>query len=156
KVKKNIIRMVVMITSMFFVFIPSQNGNTHPADLTSSEVDKITMNVGPAIPGQKLHFSTTLGNSKQGIHTRDTIQVTFPTATADGAGITGVPHTVVIKYEDPSNPGDPLNGQDVATAQITSSGITITFNSKMNGHVLNSGKLQFTGVVTTKSGTNPT
>ena len=96
----------------------------------------------------------TLGNSKQVIHTGDTIHVTFPTATADGAGITGVPHTVSIKYEDPSNPGDPLNGKDVATAQITSTGITITFNSKMNGHVLNSGKLQFTGVVTTKSGTN--
>ena len=141
---------------MFLVFIPSQNGNLHAADLTSSEVDSITTNVGSATPGQKVHFTMTLGNSRQVIHTGDTIHVTFPTATADGAGITGVPHTVVIKYEDPSNPGDPLNGQDVATAQITSSGITITFNSKMNGHVLNSGKLQFTGVVTTKSGTKPT
>ena len=145
-----------MITSMFLVFIPSQNGNLHAADLTSSEVNSITTNVGSATPGQKVHFTMTLGNSKQVIHTGDTIHVTFPTATADGAGITGVPHTVAIKYEDPSNPGDPLNGQDVATAQITSSGITITFNSKMNGHVLNSGKLQFTGVVTTKSGTKPT
>ena len=97
----------------------------------------------------------TLGNSKQVVHTGDTIHVEFPKATADGAGITGVLHTVSIKYEDPSNPGDPLNGQDVATAQITNSGITITFNSKMNGHVLNSGKLQFTGVVTTENGTKP-
>ena len=119
-----------MITSMFLVFIPSQNGNLHAADLTSSEVDSITTNVGSATPGQKVHFTMTLGNSKQVIHTGDTIHVTFPTATADGAGITGVPHTVAIKYEDPSNPGDPLNGQDVATAQISSSGITITFNSK--------------------------
>ena len=156
KFKKNIIRLVVLITSMFLVFIPSQNGNLHAADLTSSEVDSITTNVGSATPGQKVHFTMTLGNSKQVIHTGDTIHVTFPTATADGAGITGVPHTVSIKYEDPSNPGDPLNGKDVATAQITGTGITITFNSKMNGHVLNSGKLQFTGVVTTKSGTNPT
>lgn len=98
---------------MFLVFIPSQNGNLHAADLTSSEVDSITTNVGSATPGQKVHFTMTLGNSKQVIHTGDTIHVTFPTATADGAGITGVPHTVVIKYEDPSNPGDPLNGQDV-------------------------------------------
>ena len=156
KFKKNFIRLVVLITSMFLVLIPSQNGSLHAADLTSSEVDSITTNVGSATPGQKVHFTMTLGNSKQVIHTGDTIHVEFPKATADGAGITGVPHTVSIKYEDPSNPGDPLNGQNVATAQITSSGITITFNSKMNGHVLNSGKLQFTGVVTTKSGTNPT
>ena len=139
---------------MVLVFIPSQN-DLHAADLTSSEVDSITTNVGSATAGQKVYFTMTLGNSKQVVHTGDTIHVEFPKATADGAGITGVPHTVSIKYEDPSNPGDPLNGQDVATAQITNSGITITFNSKMNGHVLNSGKLQFTGVVTTENGTKP-
>ena len=154
KLKKNFIRLIVLITSMVLVFIPSQN-DLHAADLTSSEVDSITTNVGSATAGQKVHFTMTLGNSKQVVHTGDTIHVEFPKATADGAGITGVPHTVSIKYEDPSNPGDPLNGQDVATAQITNSGITITFNSKMNGHVLNSGKLQFTGVVTTENGTKP-
>ena len=34
--------------------------------------------------------------------------------------------------------------------------MTITFNSKMNGHILTSGKLTFAGQIAAKAGTNPT
>lgn len=58
KFKKNLIRLVVMIMSTFLAFILSQNENLHAADLTSSEVDSITTNIGFATPGQivKWHF----------------------------------------------------------------------------------------------------
>lgn len=97
----------------------------HAADITSSEVDSITTNIGQAKPGQRITFTMTFGNSSKVIHTAAEIQ--------------GIPHQIPVTYNNPSDPGDPLNGQTIATADITTTGVTITFNSKMNGHILTSG-----------------
>lgn len=128
----------------------------HAADITSSEVDSITTNIGQAKPGQRITFTMTFGNSSKVIHTGDTIHVTFPQATDTAAEIQGIPHQIPVTYNNPSDPGDPLNGQTIATADITTTGVTITFNSKMNGHILTSGSLSFTGQVVKKNGSNPT
>ena len=87
----------------------------HAADITSSEVDSITTNIGQAKPGQRITFTMTFGNSSKVIHTGDTIHVTFPQATDTAAEIQGIPHQIPVTYNNPSDPGDPLNGQTIAT-----------------------------------------
>lgn len=157
KSKSRIVRFLMVVISALALIIPMTNSQkVQAADITSSEVNSISTNVGQAKPGQRVYFTMTFGNSSQVIHTGDTIHVTFPQATDTAAGIQGIPHQVPVKYNNPSDPGDPLNGQTIATADITTTGVTITFNSKMNGHILTSGSLSFTGQVVKKKGSNPT
>ena len=157
KSKSQIVRFLMITISALVLIIPMTNSQkVQAADITSSEVNSISTNVGQAKPGQRVYFTMTFGNSSQVIHTGDTIHVTFPQATDTAAGIQGIPHQIPVKYNNPSDPGDPLNGQTIATADISTTGVTITFNSKMNGHILTSGKLTFAGQIAAKAGTNPT
>ena len=157
KSKSQIVRFLMVAISALALIIPMTNSQkVQAADITSSEVNSISTNVGQAKPGQRVYFTMTFGNSSQVIHTGDTIHVTFPQATDTAAGIQGIPHQIPVKYNNPSDPGDPLNGQTIATADISTAGVTITFNSKMNGHILTSGKLTFAGQIAAKAGTNPT
>ncbi|OAP98972.1 SpaA isopeptide-forming pilin-related protein [Ligilactobacillus aviarius] len=157
KSKSRIVRFLMVAISALALIIPMTNSQkVQAADITSSEVNSISTNVGQAKPGQRVYFTMTFGNSSQVIHTGDTIHVTFPQATDTAAGIQGIPHQIPVKYNNPSDPGDPLNGQTIATADISTTGVTITFNSKMNGHILTSGKLTFAGQIAAKAGTNPT
>ena len=157
KSKSRIVRFLMVVISALALIIPMTNSQkVQAADITSSEVNSISTNVGQAKPGQRVYFTMTFGNSSQVIHTGDTIHVTFPQATDTAAGIQGIPHQIPVKYNNPSDPGDPLNGQTIATADITTTGVTITFNSKMNGHILMSGRLTFAGQIAAKAGTNPT
>ena len=157
KSKSRIVRFLMVVISALALIIPMTNSQkVQAADITSSEVNSISTNVGQAKPGQRVYFTMTFGNSSQVIHTGDTIHVTFPQATDTAAGIQGIPHQIPVKYNNPSDPGDPLNGQTIATADISTTGVTITFNSKMNGHILTSGKLTFAGQIAAKAGTNPT
>ena len=157
KSKSQIVRFLMVAISALALIIPMTNSQkVQAADITSSEVNSISTNVGQAKPGQRVYFTMTFGNSSQVIHTGDTIHVTFPQATDTAAGIQGIPHQISVKYNNPSDPGDPLNGQTIATADISTTGVTITFNSKMNGHILTSGKLTFAGQIAAKAGTNPT
>ena len=156
KSKSRIVRFLMVVISALALIIPMTNSQkVQAADITSSEVNSISTNVGQAKPGQRVYFTMTFGNSSQVIHTGDTIHVTFPQATDTAAGIQGIPHQIPVKYNNPSDPGDPLNGQTIATADITTTGVTITFNSKMNGHILMSGRLTFAGQIAAKAGTNP-
>ena len=157
KSKSQIVRFLMVMISALALIVPMTNSQkVQAADITSSEVNSISTNVGQAKPGQRIYFTMTFGNSSQVIHTGDTIHVTFPQATDTAAGIQGIPHQIPVKYNNPSDPGDPLNGQTIATADISTTGVTITFNSKMNGHILTSGKLTFAGQIAAKAGTNPT
>ena len=157
KSKSQIVRFLMITISALVLIIPMTNSQkVQAADITSSEVNSISTNVGQAKPGQRVYFTMTFGNSSQVIHTGDTIHVTFPQATDTAAGIQGIPHQIPVKYNNPSDPGDPLNEQTIATADISTTGVTITFNSKMNGHILTSGKLTFAGQIAAKAGTNPT
>ena len=157
KSKSQIVRFLIVMISALALIVPMTNSQkVQAADITSSEVNSISTNVGQAKPGQRVYFTMTFGNSSQVIHTGDTIHVTFPQATDTAAGIQGIPHQISVKYNNPSDPGDPLNGQTIATADISTTGVTITFNSKMNGHILTSGKLTFAGQIAAKAGTNPT
>ena len=157
KSKSQIVRFLIVMISALALIVPMTNSQkVQAADITSSEVNSISTNVGQAKPGQRVYFTMTFGNSSQVIHTGDTIHVTFPQATDTVAGIQGIPHQISVKYNNPSDPGDPLNGQTIATADISTTGVTITFNSKMNGHILTSGKLTFAGQIAAKAGTNPT
>ncbi|OAQ02794.1 hypothetical protein A3O11_02370 [Ligilactobacillus aviarius] len=157
KSKSQIVRFLMVAISALALIIPMTNSQkVQAADITSSEVNSISTNVGQAKPGQRVSFTMTFGNSSQVIHTGDTIHVTFPQATDTAAGIQGIPHQIPVKYNNPSDPDDPLNGQTIATADISTTGVTITFNSKMNGHILTSGKLTFAGQIAAKAGTNPT
>ena len=157
KSKFRIVRFLMVAISALALIIPMTNSQkVQAADITSSEVNSISTNVGQAKPGQRVYFTMTFGNSSQVIHTGDTIHVTFPQATDTAAGIQGIPHQIPVKYNNPSDPGDPLNWQTIATADITTTGVTITFNSKMNGHILMSGRLTFAGQIAAKAGTNPT
>ena len=157
KSKSRIVRFLMVVISALALIIPMTNSQkVQAADITSSEVNSISTNVGQAKPGQRVYFTMTFGNSSQVIHTGDTIHVTFPQATDTAAGIQGIPHQIPVKYNNPSDPGDPLNGQTIATADISTTGVTITFNSKMNGHILTSGRLTFAGQIAAKAGTNPT
>ena len=157
KSKSRIVRFLMVVISALALIIPMTNSQkVQAADITSSEVNSISTNVGQAKPGQRVYFTMTFGNSSQVIHTGDTIHVTFPQATDTAAGIQGIPHQIPVKYNNPSDPGDPLNWQTIATADITTTGVTITFNSKMNGHILMSGRLTFAGQIAAKAGTNPT
>ena len=157
KSKFRIVRFLMVVISALALIIPMTNSQkVQAADITSSEVNSISTNVGQAKPGQRVYFTMTFGNSSQVIHTGDTIHVTFPQATDTAAGIQGIPHQIPVKYNNPSDPGDPLNGQTIATADISTTGVTITFNSKMNGHILTSGRLTFAGQIAAKAGTNPT
>ncbi len=157
KSKFRIVRfLMVAISALALIILMTNSQKVQAADITSSEVNSISTNVGQAKPGQRVYFTMTFGNSLQVIHTGDTIHVTFPQATDTAAGIQGIPHQIPVKYNNPSDPGDPLNGQTIATADITTTGVTITFNSKMNGHILTSGSLSFTGQVVKKKGSNPT
>ena len=157
KSKFRIVRFLMVVISALALIIPMTNSQkVQAADITSSEVNSISTNVGQAKPGQRVYFTMTFGNSSQVIHTGDTIHVTFPQATDTAAGIQGIPHQISVKYNNPSDPGDPLNGQTIATADISTTGVTITFNSKMNGHILTSGRLTFAGQIAAKAGTNPT
>ena len=157
KSKSQIVRFLIVMISALALIVPMTNSQkVQAADITSSEVKSISTNVGQAKPGQRVYFTMTFGNSSQVIHTGDTIHVTFPQATDTAAGIQGIPHQISVKYNNPSDPGDPLNGQTIATADISTTGVTITFNSKMNGHILTSGKLTFAGQIAAKAGTNPT
>ena len=157
KSKSQIVRFLIVMISALALIVPMTNSQkVQAADITSSEVNSISTNVGQAKPGQRVYFTMTFGNSSQVIHTGDTTHVTFPQATDTAAGIQGIPHQISVKYNNPSDPGDPLNGQTIATADISTTGVTITFNSKMNGHILTSGKLTFAGQIAAKAGTNPT
>ena len=157
KSKSQIVRFLIVMISALALIVPMTNSQkVQAADITSSEVNSISTNVGQAKLGQRVYFTMTFGNSSQVIHTGDTIHVTFPQATDTAAGIQGIPHQISVKYNNPSDPGDPLNGQTIATADISTTGVTITFNSKMNGHILTSGKLTFAGQIAAKAGTNPT
>jgi len=157
KSKSRIVRFLMVVISALALIIPMTNSQkVQAADITSSEVNSISTNVGQAKPGQRVYFTMTFGNSSQVIHTGDTIHVTFPQTTDTAAGIQGIPHQIPVKYNNPSDPGDPLNGQTIATADISTTGVTITFNSKMNGHILTSGRLTFAGQIAAKAGTNPT
>ena len=157
KSKSQIVRFLIVMISALALIVPMTNSQkVQAADITSSEVNSISTNVGQAKPGQRVYFTMTFGNSSQVIHAGDTIHVTFPQATDTAAGIQGIPHQISVKYNNPSDPGDPLNGQTIATADISTTGVTITFNSKMNGHILTSGKLTFAGQIAAKAGTNPT
>ncbi|WP_146993493.1 SpaA isopeptide-forming pilin-related protein, partial [Ligilactobacillus aviarius] len=157
KSKSRIVRFLMVVISALALIIPmTHSQKVQAADITSSEVNSISTNVGQAKPGQRVYFTMTFGNSSQVIHTGDTIHVTFPQATDTAAGIQGIPHQIPVKYNNPSDPGDPLNGQTIATADISTTGVTITFNSKMNGHILTSGRLTFAGQIAAKAGTNPT
>lgn len=157
KSKSRIVRFLMVVISALALIIPMTNSQkVQAADITSSEVNSISTNVGQAKPGQRAYFTMTFGNSSQVIHTGDTIHVTFPQETDTAAGIQGIPHQIPVKYNNPSDPGDPLNGQTIATADISTTGVTITFNSKMNGHILTSGRLTFAGQIAAKAGTNPT
>ena len=147
---------MIVFSALALIISMTNSQKVQAADITSSEVNSISTNVGQAKPGQRIYFTMTFGNSSQVIHTGDTIHVTFPQATDTAAGIQGIPHQIPVKYNDLSDPGDPLNGQTIATADISTTGVTITFNSKMNGHILTSGKLTFAGQVAVKNGTNPT
>ena len=147
---------MIVFSALALIISMTNSQKVQAADITSSEVNSISTNIGQVKPGQRVYFTMTFGNSSQVIHTGDTIHVTFPQATDTAAGIQGIPHQIPVKYNDLSDPGDPLNGQTIATADISTTGVTITFNSKMNGHILTSGKLTFAGQVAVKNGTNPT
>lgn len=159
KVKEKLLRLFTIIASMFIIIAPSLNGNegtVEAADLTNQLVNSITTNIASAQPGQTVKFTMNFGNPNVTIHTGDTIHVDFPQSTATAAGITGIPHSgIPIKFDDPSDPADPLNGQVIGTADVTSTGITITFNSKINGRTITSGSVTFSGKVTEQKGTNP-
>lgn len=159
KVKEKLLRLFTIIASMFIIIAPSLNGNegtVEAADLTNQLVNLITTNIASAQPGQTVKFTMNFGNPNVTIHTGDTIHVDFPQSTATAAGITGIPHSgIPIKFDDPSDPADPLNGQVIGTADVTSTGITITFNSKINGRTITSGSVTFSGKVTEQKGTNP-
>lgn len=159
KVKEKLLRLFTIIASMFIIIAPSLNGNegtVEAADLTNQLVNSITTNIASARPGQTVKFTMNFGNPNVTIHTGDTIHVDFPQSTATAAGITGIPHSgIPIKFDDPSDPADPLNGQVIGTADVTSTGITITFNSKINGRTITSGSVTFSGKVTEQKGTNP-
>ncbi|WP_283602023.1 SpaA isopeptide-forming pilin-related protein [Ligilactobacillus aviarius] len=148
--------LMIVFSALALIISMTNSQKVQAADITSSEVNSISTNIGQVKPGQRVYFTMTFGNSSQVIHTGDTIHVTFPQATDTAAGIQGIPHQIPVKYNDLSDPGDPLNGQTIATADISTTGVTITFNSKMNGHILTSGKLTFAGQVAVKNGTNPT
>ena len=148
--------LMIVFSALALIISMTNSQKVQAADITSSEVNSISTNIGQVKPGQRIYFTMTFGNSSQVIHTGDTIHVTFPQATDTAAGIQGIPHQIPVKYNDLSDPGDPLNGQTIATADISTTGVTIIFNSKMNGHILTSGKLTFAGQVAVKNGTNPT
>lgn len=162
KVKTKVLRLFTVIASMFLVIAPAFMSNTgdtiEAANVTSSMVDSITTNIASAKPGQKvtfhLHFS---GKKDYPVKAGDTIQINFPQATDDGAGIEGIPHTQPLIYHNPDNPNDPDNGKDMGTVTVTKTGVTITFNQTAAGlKTIEGGDFTFSGIVVKKQGTNPT
>lgn len=159
KTKKVLLSLMMTIAACLAILIPfyhSSSLNASADDISSSEIDSITTNLGSATVGSTVHFTMTMGNSKQVVHTGDTVHVDFPSSSATAAGITGVPSQIPVFFHDPSDAGDPLNGKTIGEAHITSTGVTVTFNSEINGRTIDYAYVKFDGTVTAQKGTTPT